>query len=202
MGVPLELVRVKILGAWPVFARPYNAREEVYKSEEPADQAEARAISGYKSRIGGKRNHRKRTQETGVGDAGKDLDSSPPDGNDPGGRGGVTGAGDKVGVVVRADQAEDEDTDDVEQEDTDPDTTNGFGNVLGRVAGFGGGHAQDLCPQEGVGSADQDGPETGETTQRSWDTLVLCESTRVVLHKPSFVLLSQARCRDGAKLTQ
>ena len=41
MGVPLALVRAKIFGACPVLARPYKAREDVYKSEEPADQAEA-----------------------------------------------------------------------------------------------------------------------------------------------------------------
>lgn len=45
---------------------------------------------------------------------GKDLDSGPLDGNDPGGRGGVTGIGDETGVVGRDDQTEDEDTDDVE----------------------------------------------------------------------------------------
>ena len=41
----MEFVRMKIFGAWPVLARPYKAREEVYRSEEPADQAEARAIN-------------------------------------------------------------------------------------------------------------------------------------------------------------
>ena len=46
MGVPLEFVRLKILGAWPILARPYKAREEVYKSEEPADQADARIMKG------------------------------------------------------------------------------------------------------------------------------------------------------------
>ena len=180
-------------------ARPYNAREEVYRSEEPADQAEAREINGQESRIQGKRNHRQRTQEAGVGNAGKDLDSSPPDGDDPGGGGGVTGVGDKVGVVVWTDQAEDEDADDVEQDDTDPNATNGFRNVLGRVAGFGSGHAKDLGPQEGVGSADQDGPETGKTTQRSWDTLVLRKSTGVVLHKTDLVLPSQLRARERTR---
>lgn len=46
MGVPLELVREKTWGAWPIFARPYKAREEVYKAEEPADQAEAGRVEG------------------------------------------------------------------------------------------------------------------------------------------------------------
>ena len=45
-------MRANILGAWPVFARPYKAREEVYRSEEPADQAEAIRIRGQKEAKG------------------------------------------------------------------------------------------------------------------------------------------------------
>ena len=45
---------------------------------------------------------------------GKDFDSSPLSGDDPGGRGGVTCAIDEPGVVVRTDHTEDEDTKDVE----------------------------------------------------------------------------------------
>lgn len=41
-GRPLLVVFAKILGADPDTARPYRAREEVYKSEDPADQAEDR----------------------------------------------------------------------------------------------------------------------------------------------------------------
>ena len=95
---------------------------------------------------------------------GKNLDSGPLDGNDPGGRGGVTGVGGKLGVVERDDQTEDEDADDVEQEDPNPDTSNGARDVLGRVVGFGGSHSEDLSPQEGVGGADQDRPDAGKTT--------------------------------------
>jgi hypothetical protein len=98
-------------------------------------------------------------------------------------------SGDKVGIVGRADQTEDEDTDDVEQEDTDPDTTNGERDVLGRVVSFCGGHSENLSSQEGVGSADQDRPETGETTQRSRDILVLNESAGVMLHEAGSVIL-------------
>ena len=118
---------------------------------------------------------------------GKDFDSSPLDGDDPGGRGGITGVGDKVGVVVRADQAKDEDTDDVEQEDTDPDTTNGERDVLGRVAGFGGGHSENLGSQKGVGSTDQDRPDTGKASEGSRDILVLIESAGVMLRKANSV---------------
>jgi len=119
----------------------------------------------------------------------KDLDSGPLDCNDPCGRGGVTGASDKIGVVGRADQTEDEDTDDVEQEDTDPDTTNGDWDVLGRVVNFCGSHSENLSSQEGVRGADQDGPDTGETTQSSRDFLVLNESARVMLRKANSVIL-------------
>lgn len=111
---------------------------------------------------------------------GKDPDSGPLDGNDPGRRGGVSGTSDKIGVVGRADQAEDEDTKDVEQEDTDPDTTDGTRDVLCWVAGFGGGHSENLSSQEGVGSSDQNRPETGKTTQGTGDTLVLNERAGVI----------------------
>lgn len=43
----------------------------------------------------------------------KDLDSGPLDGDDPGGRGSVTGISDEARVVGRTDQTEHEDTDDV-----------------------------------------------------------------------------------------
>ena len=80
-GVPLELVRVKILGAWPVLARPYKAREDVYRSEEPADQAEATTVDGKNLLcISGQG---RRTQEAGIGNMRKDLDSGPLNGNDP-----------------------------------------------------------------------------------------------------------------------
>ena len=46
MGVPFELVRLKILGALPILARPYKAREDVNKSAELADQAEAGVVKG------------------------------------------------------------------------------------------------------------------------------------------------------------
>jgi len=119
---------------------------------------------------------------------GEDLDSGPLNGDDPGGRCCVAGVGDKTRVVGGADQTEDEDTNDVKQEDTDPDTTNGLWNVLGRVVGFGGGHSENLGSQEGVGSADQNGPDTGETTQRARDFIVLDECAGVVLRKVNLVI--------------
>ena len=117
----------------------------------------------------------------------EDFDSSPLDGNDPGGGGSVTGVGDKVGVVVRADQTKDEDTDDVEQEDADPDTTNGARNVLGRVTGFGGCHSENLGSQKRVGSIDQDRPNTGKSSKRSRDALILGESAGVMLRNANSV---------------
>jgi len=119
---------------------------------------------------------------------GKDPDSSPLDGNNPGGRGSVTGIGDEIGVVGRADQTEDEDTDDVEQEDTDPDTTNGAWDVLCWVLGFGGGHSENLSSQEGVSGSDQDRPDTGKTTQGSLDPLELNESAGVMLRETNSVI--------------
>ena len=178
MGVPLELVRAKILGAWPVLARPYKAREDVYRSEEPADQAEATMVDGQNLRVSESRQH---TQEAGIGNVRKDLDSGPLNGNDPGRGCRVTGIGDKARVVVWAYQTEDEDTEDVEQEDTDPDAANGLRDVLGRIAGFGGGHSENLSSQECVGGTDQDRPETSEPARSTWDVMVLGESARVML---------------------
>ena len=84
----------------------------------------------------------------------KDLDSGVLDSDDPGGRGGVPSVGEEVRVIGWADQAEDEDTEDVEEEDTDPNTANGHGDVLGRIVGLSGSHSEDLCPQESVGGTD------------------------------------------------
>ena len=135
------------------------------KSRQTKQRLGRRTVSNHAYK--GQGNYGQRTQEAGIGNAGKDFDSSPLDGDDPGGRGGVTGVGDEPGVIVRADQTEDEDTDDVEQEDTDPDSTNRAGDVLSRVAGLCCGHSENLGSQEGVGSIDQDRPDTGETAQRS-----------------------------------
>jgi len=94
---------------------------------------------------------------------GENFDSCSLDSDNPCGRGGVTGAGDKIGVVGWADQTEHEDTDDIEQEDTDPNTTNSARDGLGRVVGFCGSDSDNLGSQEGVGSVDQDRPDTSET---------------------------------------
>jgi len=111
---------------------------------------------------------------------GKDLDSCPLDTNDPGGRCRISGIGDEAGVIGGAYQTEDEDTEDVEQKDTDPDTTNGNGDVLSRVLSFCGGHPENLSPQEGESRADQYRPETSETAQRARNPLVLNERTGVM----------------------
>ena len=130
-----------------------------------------------------------RTQEASVGDMGKDLDSCPLDSNNPGGRGGISGVSDNIGIVGGADQAEDEDTDDVEQEDTDPDTADGAWDVFSGVMHFCGGHPENLSSQEGVGSVDQDRPDTSKTAQRARDALVLNERAGVMLRKADWVIL-------------
>lgn len=111
----------------------------------------------------------------------KDLDSCPLGSNDPGGRGRISGTGDKPWVVVGTYQTEDEDAEDVEQEDTDPDATNGNGDGLGRVTSFCSGHPEDLSAQEGVSCADQYGPETSEATCRARNAVELNERTGVML---------------------
>lgn len=111
----------------------------------------------------------------------KNLYSGPLNGDDPGRGGRVTGIGHKVWVVVWAYQTEHEDTQNVEQEDTDPDATNGHRDVLCRIAGFGGGHSENLSSQECVGGTDQHRPEASEPSRRTWDVMVLGESARVML---------------------
>ena len=64
--------------------------------------------------IRGNESYGRRTKEAGVGDVGKDLDSCPLDSNNPGRRGGISCIGDKIGIVGGANQAEDEDAEDVE----------------------------------------------------------------------------------------
>lgn len=44
-GNPFFVAYLKMLGAFPVSARPYNARDEVYKSEDAADHAEVRSAA-------------------------------------------------------------------------------------------------------------------------------------------------------------
>ena len=132
---------------------------------------------------------------------GEDFDSGLLNGDDPGGRCRVTGVGDETRFVGGANQTEDEDAEDVKQEDTDPDTTNGLRDVLGRVVGFSGSHSENLGSQEGVGSADQNGPDTGKTTQRARDVMVLDECAGIVLRKTNSVILLVLR-RDCVKHTQ
>ena len=112
---------------------------------------------------------------------GKDLDSCPLDTHDPGGRGRISGLGNEVWVIVGAYQTQDEDTEEVEQKDTDPDTPNGNGDVLGRVTSLCGGHPKNLGPQEGISCADQYRPGSSETAQRARNPVVLNESARVML---------------------
>ena len=54
---------------------------------------------------------------------------------------------------------------------------------------FCGGHPENLSPQKGVSSANQDRPDTGKTTQRPRDVLVLNERARVMLRKANQVIL-------------
>lgn len=160
----------------------------MYRSEEPADQAEAIMIKGQEPCISGQ-NTKKRTQETGVGNVWKGLDFDPLNGDDPGGRSGVTGCRDKAWVVGRADHTEYKNTEDVEDEDTDPDTADSERDVLGRIVGFSGGHSENLGSQEGVSSIDQDRPETSKTTRRPGNFVVLDESARVMLCGTESVIL-------------
>lgn len=114
---------------------------------------------------------------------GKDPDSRPLNRDDPGGRGGVPGVGDETRVVRRTDQTEDEHADDVEQEDPDPDTANRTWQGFRRVVGFSGSDPDDLGPQEGISSTDQDGPEASEPAQRSRNLVVLNERTGLLLRQ-------------------
>ena len=65
---------------------------------------------------------------------------------------------------------------------------------------FGGGHSENLSSQEGIGGADQDRPETGETAQRSRDILVLNERAGVMLREVNSVIFLAGR--DHVKRTQ
>jgi len=42
IGVPERLTLLNIFGAWPFLARPYIARLDVYRSDDPADHAEVK----------------------------------------------------------------------------------------------------------------------------------------------------------------
>ena len=53
--------------------------------------------------ISRKRNNGQRTQETSISDVWKDLNSSPLDGNDPGGRCSVPSVGNEIRVIRWAD---------------------------------------------------------------------------------------------------
>ena len=119
---------------------------------------------------------------------GKDLDPGPLNGNDPCRRGGVTSVGGKMWVVRWTDQTEYEHANDVEQEDTNPNTTNGTRYVLCRVVSFGGGDSDNLGAQEGVGSTDHNGPEPSKTTQSSWNVIELNERAGITLCQANTVI--------------
>ena len=60
--------------------------------------------------------------------------------------------------------------------------------------GLGGGHSENLRSQKGIGGADQDRPDTGETAQSAGDVMVLGERAGVVLYEPEPVIIP-----DGPK---
>ena len=112
---------------------------------------------------------------------GKNFDSGPVDRNDPGGRGSVTSTGDKTRVIGGANQTQHEDTENIEEEDTDPYTTNGNWDGFGWVVGFCGSHPENLGSQERIGGTDQHRAETSETTRSSWYFMILGERAGIIL---------------------
>ena len=70
--------------------------------------------------------------------------------------------------------------------------------------GFSGSDSDNLGPQEGVGSTDQDGPETSEPAQRSRNVVVLDERAGVMLHRANSVdlLVALQNCGDTYPVTE
>lgn len=100
----------------------------------------------------------------GVHDAGEDGGADALDGEDKGARRCVDGAGaaEQARVVVRHEQADEEEGDNVEDGDAPEDLLDGAGQRLARVGGLGGGEADELGADKGKGRRDEHAAEALE----------------------------------------
>ena len=83
-------------------------------------------------------------QDDGVDDRGQNLDSSIGNGDGEGTTGSITSVAQELGVVVRHDERDDEDSEDVKGDDSEKDSTDGTGNGSSRVSGLSNGYGDDF----------------------------------------------------------
>lgn len=117
--------------------------------------------------------------ETGVDERGQSLDSGGLDGNHEGRGLGVVG-GSELGVVGRDDDADDEGSHDVEEEDSEVDLLDRLWQVSSRVHGLSGGDGDNLGSDERERRLGEDRPESEELSERASDALVVLQGSGVL----------------------
>lgn len=105
-----------------------------------------------------------RGQDDSVDDVWKNLDSGAVDGNNPWRSGSVRFTVEEIVVIVWNENTDSEGTENVEEEDTPEDTTNGLGDVLAWVLGLTSSDGDHLDTTVREGSLDKGGEKTKEST--------------------------------------
>lgn len=116
-------------------------------------------------------------EQRGIDNGGEDGDAGLLDGNDEGTLGGG-GAEVQRGIGGRHEQADDEGTADVKDDESEPDALDGLGHGASGVGSLGGGDSSDLGTDEGEGGVDHDAEEGEKSTLGAWYTRILDESSR------------------------
>lgn len=104
------------------------------------------------------------SQDDGVDDGREDRDTSAVDGDNPRRVSGTNTTVEEVASVARDTDTNGQRTENVEEEDTPEDTTNGLGNVLPWVLGLTGSDSNHLDTTVGESGVDKSGEETKEAT--------------------------------------
>ena len=169
-------MRVKILGALPLSARPS------VKCISPVAAAQQRERHTKRTRaaveIAGCSGPG-RGEQAGVDEAGQTLDAGMPDGDDERRLRSIRRIEAEIRVGVGHEQANNRDTTDVEQDDTHVHALDRLGNVAARVLRLASGDGDDLGAQVGVRSVRHDGPPAKEAALGAADVVVLRERTGV-----------------------
>lgn len=118
-------------------------------------------------------------KQNGIDNVWEDADLCVADGQDEWRSGRIASAAEEVRIIVRHDEADHEDGEDVEEEDTPEDTLDGFGDVLAGVLDLADGDTDDLSSCEGEGGLNKNIPEGEEAPEGSADAADWLASDRI-----------------------
>lgn len=146
-------------------------------------------------------------EQEGVDDAVQLADTRDLGRDDEGGRGTARALGrvaDEPRVVVRDCHAQADDTGDVEEDDTHKCLPHGTGDVLARVGCLAERNTDQLGTEVGEGCLHDGGPDTEETTKRTFNVVVLLERTWIlpVSEASSVVVWAASQSNDKADQDQ